>query len=173
MDKTKNVWKLVAISIPALILLSGIGGVSACYEESPLYAGQDIDNPIGNVEVWHYGETLRVKYVVEGGWTIEETNLAVAESFEEIPQNKKGNPKIGQFPYSDDHGTVVWYSYYIDLSEDFPDLYNPVTGQYEGTLYIAAHAVVTSPEGISETAWADTGYEFPGGSWALYFIVTL
>lgn len=188
MRKTKNIGKILVIGIPIILFLSGMGGVSACHMDTELIAGQDTE--VGYVRVWRASNNLlKIKYVItEDGWTLDETHLAVAESFDAIPQNKKGNPKIGHFPYNDDHDSCIWYNnqvvqYNIDLSSDFPDLYNPDTGKYEGTLYIAVHAVVQKLVGYDsegnpiydeETAWADTyGQPFPGNSWALWFTFTL
>lgn len=174
MRKKKNIGKILVIGIPIILFLSGMGGVSACEIETELIAGQNTE--VGYVHVWRsYNNILRIKYVItEDGWALDETNLAVAESFDAIPQNKKGNPKIGKFQYPDDHDSCVWYNnqvvqYNIDLNSDFPDLYyDPDTG--EATLYIAAHAVITSPTGDSETGWADTyGQPFSESGWALWF----
>ncbi len=181
MRKTKNIGKILVIGIPIILFLSGMGGVSACYIDTELIAGQDTE--VGSVRIQRMSNSIVrfTYYVTEDEWVLEETHLAVAESFDAIPQNKKGSPKIGRFPYNDDHDSCTWYNnhvvrYIIDLSSDFPDLYNPDTGRYEGTLYIAAHAVVINPAGDDETAWADTyGQFFPGdtsGALWLTFILT-
>jgi len=112
---------------------------------------------------------IYVTYSTDSDWTMSETNLAVATSLDGIPQTKKGNPKIGKFPYKTDHpdGTDT-HTYVIDLNDYYPNW-----GWNGKTLYFAAHAVVSNPDFGEETAWADTwGQSFPGGSWALYFTVT-
>jgi len=180
--KTKNIGKIIAASIVSILFLSGMPGVLACdgwHEESPLYAGQDFENPIGNVEVTREcaARAMTVEYTTTGGWEITETHLAVTTSFDDIPQTGSGNPKVGKFPYRSEHDPAVTVvTYVIDLDDLFDG------GPCEGTIYIAAHAVVQKLVGYDpdcnpiydeETAWADTGYSFPGNSWALYFIIEI
>jgi hypothetical protein len=102
-----------------------------------LLAGQTI--LVGTVYVWNDTTNLYVKYVITdpAEWCLTETHLAVAESLEEIPQTKKGNPIPGQFPYKhEDLGCITSDEYTISLSE--------IDGGVgpEDPLYIAAHAVV-------------------------------
>ena len=170
----KKIGKIIAASMASVLLLVGMPGIFACdgwHGDSPLYAGKDFENPIGNVEVTREcaAGIMTVKYTTTGGWVINETNLAVATSFDDIPQTKKGNPKIGGFQYQSEHDPgVIVVTHDIDLD----DLFNG--GPCEGTIYIAAHAVVYNPcSGVEETAWADTGYSFPGNSWALYFTIEI
>ena len=134
-----------------------------------LYAGNG-GPEVGWVKVWEDETNLYVAYMIDlsTDWVLTETNVAVGTcvdgACEGIPVNKKGNPKVGKFPYSDPHGPVTFKEYVIPLSS--------VTGP---TLCIAAHAVVDNPWYQEETAWARTcaGYEFPGRSWATYFCYTL
>lgn len=119
-----------------------------------LIAGQNED--IGEVKVVNDGEYLYVEFVTVDPWVLVETHVAVYTDFEDIPQTKKGNPKIGQFAYDID--SVIP----LDCGWD--------------NLYIAAHAVVekiVDDEVVqSETAWGE-GPEFPGKSWAMYFNFTV
>ena len=164
--RTISMGKIIAIGIIGILLSSGLVSVSACTTE--LYAGRN-QKDAGDVHVGRSGHLLYVTYSTDSDWTMSETNLAVATSFEDIPQTKKGSPKIGHFPYQTDHpeGTET-YTYVINLYEYFPN------GGWSGnTLYFAAHAVVSHPDEGEETAWADTwGQSFPGSSTALYFTVT-
>ncbi len=125
---------------------------------------------VGWVHVWNDCDYLYVEYITEGGWELTETHVAVATSFEDIPQTKKGNPKVGHFPYKMTHDPpVTLYTYEIELEWT------------AGTkLYIAAHAVVQKLIGYDncdpiyqeETAWANCGGPdayFPGNNWATYF----
>lgn len=165
----KNIEKIFGIGIVTILLISGMGVVSAC--DSPLLASRDYIN-VGNVEarVKMSQETLIITYTTTGDWIITETHLGVASSLSGIPQNKGGNPKIGQFAKKtaaglpvEIHDTEVIYK--IDL--------NKIEGLESGdggTIYIAAHAVVYNTAScVEETAWGDTGFSFPGSSWALYF----
>jgi len=87
----------------------------------------------GEVIVTSDGTNLTVKYVTAPGYMISETHLSVTESLEEVPgydPDKGGNPKIGNFNYTDEWDpwqTVVEY-------KDIPITATP--------MYIMAHAVV-------------------------------
>ena len=119
-----------------------------------LIAGQN--EIIGEVKVANDGEFLYVEFVADDPWVLIETHIAVYTNFEDIPQTKKGNPKIGQFAYDIES--------YIDLDCGWDEL------------IIAAHAEVEKVvDGVtvqSETAWGE-GDEFPGNSWAMYFNFTV
>lgn len=100
-------------------------------------------------------------------WTIAATHLYVGDCTL-IPITKAGNPKIGKFPFKEDHpaGTTS-YTYSIPLNT------------LSDCLCIAAHAVVDcsqeentqkNNECGQETAWG-AGQEFAGNSWAMYIEV--
>jgi len=95
---------------------------------------------------------------------MDETHVAVAGAFGDIPQTKSGNPKVGRFPYKHEGlGGVMTDLYTIPLSD-----FEPITGP----LVIAAHAALVD----GETAWANCGGPdafFPGGNWATYFHYTV
>jgi hypothetical protein len=178
------------IAIVGLLTLALVPNVdSTPGDSSPMLAGQDWDDPIGSVNVIRgggmYKDYLFVEYVIDSDedWEITETHLAVEDDFDNIPQTKKGSPKIGHFEYNED-SDEFWDDYYSQLYANAPSetkivykipLY--VEGDHDwetgDTLYIAAHAVVENDDGDEETSWADTGYSFPGGSWALYFTATV
>jgi len=99
-----------------------------------LIAGRTID--AGEVKVCNDDTTLTVTFDATFPWCLLETNLHVATSEPEIPQNKAGNPVPGHFAYSDEHDCVE-----ID------------GGAIPGdTVVIAAHAEVDDGEG-QEGAW--------------------
>jgi len=76
-----------------------------------LYAGQNI--PVGTVEVSNDGDNLYVTYLIDApGWYLTETHLHVACSESKIPQNKKGNPKPGQFDFKTEH------EYFEEITEE-------------------------------------------------------
>jgi len=144
----------------------------------------------GKVMVSSDNTNLLVTYKVNSGWTMTASHLYVGFC-DQMPTTRKGNPKIGRFPYKEDHGTgVSEYSYSIPLDE------------INDCFCLAAHAVVgcgdefieptepnptppivtVAPENVTtsknaandgdnncseETAWAK-GTEFPGNSWAMY-----
>ncbi|MBD3334695.1 MAG: hypothetical protein GF355_04185 [Candidatus Eisenbacteria bacterium] len=147
----------------------GEGG-DPCFEPHivPLWAGQHID--VGTVGLALSGDILLVEFYSTGGWVMTETHLATALSLDEVPMTGSGNPKVGQFLHSTEHDpAVTTYTYPIDL--------NYFGYQAGDTLYVAAHAAVTlEGEGgeplQEETAWAE-GPEFPGNSWATYFMYVI
>ncbi len=117
-------------------------------QQSDLVAGQHYD--AGWLYAWVDGSTLIIQYAPADGWPISDTHLWVGDDWADMPQNKKGNPKIGQFPYS---GMM---EYKVPL---------PADENQDGVILIVAHAVTNG-----QTAWADTGNQIPGASsWALYF----
>jgi hypothetical protein len=131
-----------------------------------LCAGQFTD--VGTVTVTNTATKLFVKIqLTAAGWELTETHVAAATSLAGIPASKKGNPKIGNFPYSSPHAGVTEFTYEIPLGD-----------WTAGTqLLIAAHGVVETT-GQNETAWGascpgDIGVGFPGGSWATYFPYTV
>lgn len=131
-----------------------------------LIAGQYED--VGSVTVWHAvidndpedpdmpnGDYLAVKFEIDPDlqdeWCITETHLDVETNPDLFPQTKKGNPIPGQFAYSDDHGCVSEYTYYI----------TPDPGWCTAdALYIAAHAVVRN-SGDAATIYLSEIYD-PG-----------
>ncbi len=126
-----------------------------------LVAGQILS--VGQVHVWNDAAWLYVYFETWGDWWLEETHLAVADSFDDIPKTKSGNPKVGHF-IKGPNIAVQNYTYEIPLDD-----------WKAGTnLFLAAHAVVFntgSPYGgvgLEETAWA-CGESFGGRSWATYF----
>jgi hypothetical protein len=109
----------------------------------PLLADQNIN--VGTVSVWNDANDLHVKYETTGGWEITKTHLAVADNPGDIPQNRAGNPKVGQFPHSTSHATpVTTYTYTIPLPSGTP-------------LYIAAHAKVEKLSDVVMTATLASG----------------
>lgn len=121
----------------------------------PLLAGQY--TAVGTVTISDDGTSLFVTYRTSDDWLLGETHLAIAVDPAGIPQTRSSNPKVGQFdpgvlPSSVDAHTII---YEIPLPADAQ------------TVYIAAHAVVTSVNGQEETAWGE-GIAFSGSNWAMY-----
>jgi hypothetical protein len=168
----KVLFLILALALALGLALPMASPAAAHTEDHPfraqLWAGQSI--PVGYVEVWNDDDFLYVTYhVYYGDWQLVETHVAVADSLAGIPQTNSGNPKVGNFPYSDPAG----------------DYEIPLTWGPDTTLFIATHAVVYSPSCGQETAWplryCDGGnwasgpplYPFPGKSWATYFTYTV
>ncbi|HEY5689756.1 MAG TPA: hypothetical protein VIS27_15740 [Yeosuana sp.] len=119
-----------------------------------LMAGQHYE--AGIITVDNDGQNLIITYAVNGDWTIYATHLSIIDcTAESFPMTNAGNPKIGQFEYSDTFADgVTEVVYMIPLDE--------VSARY----CFAAHAEVTGPTG-GETAWGE-GKDFGGRSWAMY-----
>ncbi len=153
----------------------------------PLYAGQTIDvgtvcvaidNDVDTSAQCGAGATgaMTVSYALTGDWELTETHLAVGDALSDIPANKKGNPKIGNFPHAsgDITGatthevTVPLCDFGLDGAQDSCD---PVQA------YLAAHAAVRRSNGDGtyqgETAWGDGQRMVQKGSWAEYFNLAL
>lgn len=131
-----------------------------------LCAGQFTD--VGSVSITNTATKLLVKIQLDAaGWELTESHVAAATSLFGLPTTKKGNPKIGNFPYSSPHAGVTSFTYEIPLGD-----------WTVGTqLLIAVHGVVETTS-QNETAWGascpgDVGLGFPGGSWATYFPYTV
>ncbi len=116
---------------------------------------------VGTVEITRDGDNLVVTYSTFGGWTLTETHLHVSDDcLDGIPQTGAGNPKIGQFQYSDPVGDPLTQTYVIPLV--VPPVLHPKNGKVldpghtwseSETLCVAAHAVVELG-GCSEEALA-------------------
>ncbi|RLJ02294.1 MAG: hypothetical protein DRP08_04675, partial [Candidatus Aenigmatarchaeota archaeon] len=134
-------------SMSALANGDGIPANSASVD---LIAGRTED--VGDVTCWIKGDNLFVLYSMNMGWKLAETQLVAAGSIIDIDRTKKGNPKIGHFPWKTEHEIpVVEYLYSIALDE--------LEFEYTGEMVIAAHAAVLlySEEGAverEEGAWA-------------------
>lgn len=108
-----------------------------------LIGGQTI--LMGSVAVANDGTYLYVKYEADPGYVITETHLFIGDVMDgDFPKTKKGNPKIGHFPYASENyegSQVVVYNIAIeDIDGDCFD--------------VAAHAVVECEDGsCEETAW--------------------
>ncbi len=128
------------------VTVADAGGSAECVD---LIAGQSMD--VGEVCVSDDGDTMTVEYTTDDGWQLVETHLHVAGEEADIPQNRKGNPKIGHFEHSDPHAWTDAYSYTFPLPDSGGD----------DEWAIAAHAVVekvdTSVELDAAGRWA-TGY---------------
>lgn len=124
-----------------------------------LLAGKDI--LIGSLTVSNDDENLYVTYNTSSTWVIKETHLFAGGDtvdISSIPVNNGGNPKVGHYPYKNEHDNVNEYTYTISL-DDIP---------LDVMLISAQAEVINSETSEEEGAWAE-GIEFPGGNWAMYF----
>lgn len=125
-----------------------------------LWAGKNID--VGTVT---YGIDNNANFYVTydcsaSGWMISETHMFAGDKAD-LPRNKPGKPKIGHFPNSTDHEPwVSTFNYYVPLSS--------LPAAEEPGFVVASHAVVHSPAGGNETAWAEGSHEFHDKGWGWY-----
>jgi hypothetical protein len=123
---------------------------------------------VGRIRTQTDGTLLYINIFSPVGGTLlclEETHVAVVMDFDDFPQTKKGNPKVGQFPYKHENlNGQAWDSYVIPLAS---------LGVGAGdTVLIAVHAVLC----CGETAWANCGGSgafFAGNNWATYYPYTI
>lgn len=159
--------------VPLMVLLwSGtawpvqVSGGEVC---NTLVAGQNID--AGTVCTYVEGDSLVVEYTTTGGWELTEAHLWVGTSLTDMPQTKKGNPKIGNFPYlSGDITGASLYRFDAPLAAFGGEL-------CDLTLHLAAHAALQLPDGLggyqTETGWGSGDRMVEKGSWATFFSVLL
>jgi hypothetical protein len=141
---------------------------------SNLMAGQYTD--AGDVCVTVDGDNVVVTYTTTGGWELEEAHLWIGEHLSDMPQTRKGNPKIGNFPYnSGDITGATSHQFSIPLSEW--GLSASQTVCQDLSLNVAAHAALRKDNGDgsyqTETGWGDGTPLVDRGSWASAFSVTL
>jgi hypothetical protein len=163
--------KLLTPMLSLILVLGLILPVATPVMAAPAYAELRAGNGafiMGHIMITEDADYIHVTYVSWGYWLLTETSVAIGESIEDIPQNGKGNPKVGHFPYSDPHGPVYTYTYDIERDPSW------VAGT---ELCIATHAVVYEPLlEQEETAWSLIScdvHEFGGRSWATYFYYTI
>lgn len=124
----------------------------------PLMAGQHID--VGTVTYVITDDAyFEATYTITGGWNMSESHL-YAGDYDAMPVNKPGKPKIGHFPFSEDHNpAVTTYTYSVPVA----DLPPGNTG-----FVCAAHCVVNNPNGGNETGWAAGNRTFSDKGWSMY-----
>ena len=136
-----------------------------------LFAGQTIDAGLVCVEL--IDNNLFVTYETTNGWELVETHLWVGDDLTDMPQTRKGNPKIGNFPYSS--GDVTGSTFYY---QKIPlGILNFSCPAEDSIYYVAAHAALRKldPNGgyQTETGWANGDVFVERGGWGTYFDFTL
>lgn len=137
---------------------------------SDLMAGQHTD--AGNVCLEVSDEILYVTYTTTGAWELTKVHLWIGADLADMPRNKKGNPKVGHFPYySGDITGEKMYCFSIPLTDiGGNDIYNTLCDK----IYLAAaHASLRIEDGNggyrTETGWAAGTRIVPKGNWAMFF----
>jgi hypothetical protein len=133
-----------------------------------LWAGQTID--AGTVTVSNDEFNLYVTFTTANDWLLSETHLHVADSLAEVPQTKKGNPKIGNFAYQTTHDPYATEHTYT-IAKDNLSLDD------NNSVVVAAHASVVQVDSSGnvidqETGWGAGDPFVDKGSWAMYFQYT-
>jgi len=145
-------------------------------KRQPLVAGQNTDvgfvcarveDQDGNGDA----DTLVVTYETDNGWHLDQTHLWVKNNEDPVlPANKKGNPKIGNFPYVSENVADTVKEVEIPL-ENFGDLNEMLCNgsgmALELNADVAAHASVLHDTLGQETAWAAGEQITEKGSWAM------
>lgn len=130
----------------------------------PLHAGKSVE--VGTVCAELIETGIRITYTTMENWKITEAHLWSGQNLVDIPGTRKGNPKIGHFPYKIENDTgISTCSLDIALSE------------LDTVVYLAAHAQVykNSENGTSESegAWAFGPRIVEKGNWATCFSIDI
>lgn len=167
----RNSLMLLALSF----IIVGVSHAQIYIPNSPqcmdLIAGKHID--AGNVCVEVADGILMVTYTTTGGWELMGAHLWVGSDLANMPQAKKGNPKVGHFPYHADEeikGKNI-YCFTIPLTDLGGDnIYDTLCNK---TYFAAAHASLRIEDGNggyqTESGWASGNPIVTKGSWAMYF----
>jgi hypothetical protein len=163
----------------AAVGVGSINGIPGQYC-TDLFAGQTIEAGNVCIEIIDNGDTeeMCVTYTTTDGWVLIETQAWAGEDLADMPQNRKGNPKVGNFPYhSGDITGQTSYSFCIDLNQYGTE--GGVVDLCGMMLYAATHAVVgrdADGDGVyedQETAWGDGDRMVDRGNWSTYFTISL
>ncbi len=163
----------------SMVAVGSVNGVPGEYCTT-LFAGQTIEAGTVCAEIIDNGDTeeLCLTYTTTDGWELIEAHTWVGEDLADMPQTRKGNPVVGNFPYnSGDISGQTTYTVCVDLNQ---------FGNEGGAvdlcgmmLYAAAHAALgkdTDGDGVydqTETGWGDGDRMVDRGNWATYFTVEL
>jgi hypothetical protein len=130
-----------------------------------LLVGHNID--VGDVTVVGDGTNLHLQLHAASGYCLTIAHVAVAGSWQQIPQTTKGNPIPGRFPYKRSYDPCA-------TGDEFVVALASIAGYQPGApVTVAVHAdVVVSATGDSQSAWAQ-GSGFPGANWSTYADVKL
>jgi len=163
------------LAIALMVLPSGSANASLevldGYQCKELIAGETI--LAGAVGSEGSGEDLMVTYTTTDGWELTEARLWVGANLADMPQTRKGDPEIVNFPYqAGDISGKTRYQFLIPLKalglEE--DLCNP-----DKVFYLSAHAVLRKDDGKggyqTKTGWGSQKQIIEQGSWAIYYAI--
>ena len=138
-----------------------------------LFAGQHID--VGEVCAEATPDGLCIRYQTSGDWYLDETHLWVGLNLSEMPQNRKGNPKIGHFPYGDSVPGSQFYEVCIPYSDLGLDE-QTICAADQLVLFAAHASVYREVDGQivqTETGWSDGSPIVEKGNWSTFSSITL
>lgn len=148
----------------AILLWSLILSISAWAEECFDFLAGQFTN-MGKVCVSNDQNNLYVKYMTENEWLLNDLHLYVGKTLALLPVTKRGNPKIGNFPYSQEGVNTNYFEFKIPIST----LGSLSCGE---SIVVAAHASVQRLiDGTSyqeETAWSEGTRFVEKGNWGTY-----
>lgn len=149
-----------------LALFAGANSAQAQVTKVPLVWNQF--TTIGYVEALVLDGNLWMNITTTNvNFTMDSASVAVGETLADIPRNKNGSPKQGNFPYQYQGGSGIrTFFMVIPLSSD----------RCDRSFVLAVHAMAkditgVANGGVATTAWAggDQGTRFSEGNWATYF----
>lgn len=155
-----------------------VGDVGVNQTCKTLYAGQTIDAGTVCTSVENgsdFGSSyLLVEYTTKDGWELTEAHLWAGLTLSDMPQTRKGAPKIGNFPdNSGDIAGQTTHTFRVPLSS----LAGSEAELCDEVLYVAAHAALRKDLGggsyQTETGWGDGPSFVSRGTWATYFAIDL
>lgn len=180
--KAQEIVKYLAVIIVAVVVNIGIAHTafatvcvkaadSSGIQVKTLYAGQSINT--GTVSVSVNGDNLDVVYETTNAWELMEAHLWIGSDLADMPQTRKGNPVIGNFPsHSGDISGQTSYTFSISLA-DIGFVQNGDGSCEVQTFFAAAHAALRKANGDgtyqTETGWANGERIVEKGNWATYF----
>jgi hypothetical protein len=160
--------QLLAISNAFAACVAVDGGI----QTQTLFAGQTID--AGTVTTQVVGDDLQISYNTTGGWQLVETHAWAGNDIADMPQTRKGTPKLGNFPYNSGDITGAT-NYVVNVPLDVLGFTCP---SVDAMYYVATHAalqLVNAGGDVvqTETGWADGDRFVEKGMWGTFFNVTL
>jgi len=146
----------LALCLPgkSVAQVGGPGGLHT----TPLYAAQTID--AGLVSLWNTSQALKIKIETSGDWLIANVHIYAGYPEDDpIPMTKKGDVRLGHFPYKMEYETPVpGHLLILDLKDDlefswgskFGERRHPTFAVHADLVKLDAYGEVIAEEG----AWA-------------------
>ncbi len=181
------IYLVIFMLVSAIIIFNTFSVFAQCIKDEnaingklsiTLYAGQYIDTGLVSAEIIdtdndNNKDALVISYSTTEGWELTEAHVWVGNELTLMPQTRKGNPKIGNFPYNS--GDITGSTYC-----EFQVPLNSLGYQCEVNdkiYYIAAHAALRMSDGnggyLTETGWADGDLFVQQGGWGTYLTITI